>query len=541
MTWRDALSRQLSQLGPVGRSMRARLSEHRRTSPDIVQAQIAQVAKQVEQVAPVNLTAAIAVAWLFGTDNTALLASAAALFLSTLIGLFTLPYMRWSRVRYRRTRHRWRAMHAYALTTGLVWSALMGVPLLTAPMDARIYLFCTGVAAMCMGGLVLAMLPLAALLYTVSLAAMLAFAFSRQPIDVPAAMYVADALLTVMLASVFFELSNLFVGQLQASKDLAAAEHAKREAERIEQDRRAVEQLEIERERHATRVQEQARHREELLRLAERFEAEVLGVAGQLGSAVGRLQDSSTALREIGRETNGKASAVSDRATGASRAVSGVAEASAQMIAAVEHVAARVSEQVEASAAARQLAEETRRVLEELNASAHDIANVATFIRDIAASTNLLALNATIEAARAGDAGRGFAVVAQEVKSLANQTGAAIGRIGATTEAIQARVAGALSAVDRAAAQVDTVGERAEAIAEAVTQQRQASDHIGRNAGDAASDAEDVQANIARLADRVRETDTLTDGMRELADTLDGQSRALADASRDFLARLRAA
>jgi methyl-accepting chemotaxis protein len=98
-----------------------------------------------------------------------------------------------------------------------------------------------------------------------------------------------------------------------------------------------------------------------------------------------------------------------------------------------------------------------------------------------------------------------------------------------------------LSAVDRAAAQVDTVGERAEAIAEAVTQQRQASDHIGRNAGDAASDAEDVQANIARLADRVRETDTLTDGMRELADTLDGQSRALADASRDFLARLRAA
>jgi methyl-accepting chemotaxis protein len=340
---------------------------------------------------------------------------------------------------------------------------------------------------------------------------------------------------------VFFELSNLFVGQLQASKDLAAAEHAKREAERIEQDRRAVEQLEIERERHATRVQEQARHREELLRLAERFEAEVLGVAGQLGSAVGRLQDSSTALREIGRETNGKASAVSDRATGASRAVSGVAEASAQMIAAVEHVAARVSEQVEASAAARQLAEETRRVLEELNASAHDIANVATFIRDIAASTNLLALNATIEAARAGDAGRGFAVVAQEVKSLANQTGAAIGRIGATTEAIQARVAGALSAVDRAAAQVDTVGERAEAIAEAVTQQRQASDHIGRNAGDAASDAEDVQANIARLADRVRETDTLTDGMRELADTLDGQSRALADASRDFLARLRAA
>jgi methyl-accepting chemotaxis protein len=541
MTWRGISSRLLLRLRLGVRSGHRRLVQHHRVAPDIVQAQITQVARQIEQVAPINCAAAIVVAWLFGAGNPALLASAAALFVSTIAGLFTLPAMRWTRIRYRRTLHQWRAMHIYALVTGLVWSAIMGVPLVTVDPEARTYLFCTMVASMCVGGLVLAMLPLAATIYTVALGLTLAAAFWVQPIAIPAAMYFADFLLMAMLSRVFFDLSNLFINQLQVAKDLAAAEQAKRDADRAEIERRAAEQMAIEQEREAARNQEQGRHREELLRLAERFEAEVLGVAGQLGDAVGRLQGSSTALREIGRETSGKAEAVSGRATGASRAVGGVAAASAQMIEAVDHVAARVSEQVEASAEARLLAEETRRALEELAASAQDIASVATFIQDIASSTNLLALNATIEAARAGEAGRGFAVVAHEVKSLANQTGAAIGRIGATTEAIQERVAGALAAVDKAAAQVDAVSQRAEAIAEAVTQQRQASDHIGRNAGDAAADAEDVHANIASLAERVRETDSLTDSMRELAGTLDAQSRALAAASRDFLGRLRAA
>ncbi len=90
-----------------------------------------------------------------------------------------------------------------------------------------------------------------------------------------------------------------------------------------------------------------------------------------------------------------------------------------------------------------------------LGTRSQEIGKIVDLITGIAEQTNLLALNAAIEAARAGEQGRGFAVVAEEVRKLAEQSGAAAHQIANLIREIQKDTDNTVSQAVKQAEEVD--------------------------------------------------------------------------------------
>jgi methyl-accepting chemotaxis protein len=277
------------------------------------------------------------------------------------------------------------------------------------------------------------------------------------------------------------------------------------------------------------------------------IEVSVESFRDTIGSVLGALNNSASAMREIAQSISGVAGDASGRASAAAHAteqascsVSAVASAAEELSASIEEIGRQVRQSAEVVEQAGQRTERSVTEIESLAAATQRIDGVLTLIQAIAEQTNLLALNATIEAARAGEAGRGFAVVAHEVKALAGQTAKATSEIGQNISLIQVSTRNAVEAVREIGTAVREINEVTANIAGAIGQQDAATREISANAQLAAGGNSTLVINIGSLSEAIENTNkdasSALSASSDLASTAERLSREVEKFFRDLRA-----
>ncbi len=240
--------------------------------------------------------------------------------------------------------------------------------------------------------------------------------------------------------------------------------------------------------------------------LANHFESSVKGVVRTVLTTSAQMQQNANKMSSIAEQTTRQADTVSSSSEQAFANVQSVASAAEELSTSINEVLRQVQESSSVSQHAVEDALKTNNLVTSLAETVNKIGDVANLINSIAGQTNLLALNATIEAARAGDAGKGFAVVATEVKNLAAQTARATEEIGTQISAVQAATKTAVDAIGGITHTIENINSINATVAQAVEQQRLATDEIARNVVEASNRSKEVSNGIGTVSHAAKET-----------------------------------
>lgn len=152
-------------------------------------------------------------------------------------------------------------------------------------------------------------------------------------------------------------------------------------------------------------------------------------------------------------------------------------------------------------------------MVQHLNSSYSDIADVIKIVQSIADQTNLLSLNSAIEAARAGEHGKGFAVVALEVRKLAEQTKNSISKIEEIIETSSTYLHNVVSSINDVSTIVKDGRNHAESTQSSFIT-------IVDEMGKSITGVEKTEKEINQLAETINEIGQATNRVTSSAETL---------------------